>query len=119
MTPARLAELRAVADAATKGPWVAVIADGACLGIDAEADPDGIVETDAGHYPPKPADAVFIAAARAAVPDLLDEIERMRAVVEAAERVRDARDIDGSLEPIVDLDRAVDAYRTGKEPSNG
>lgn len=76
MTEARLAEIEALAVAAQPGPWSMWVGAGAptirnvdnggvcrmCPGIDTEE-----------------ADGAFIAAARTDVPDLLAEIERLRA----------------------------------------
>lgn len=66
MTLERIAELRALCDAATRGPWHHtsgdVMADGACLARDVE----------------KTTDAAIFCAARAALPEALDEIERLR-----------------------------------------
>lgn len=92
MTPARLAHLRALCDAATPGPWAVydrTPEDIERPGIDGVyAEPQGkysgrIVETDFGCYPPYKRDAAFIAAARTALPEALDEIERLAAQVEA------------------------------------
>lgn len=66
MTPSRLAEIKALADAATPGPWLS--RDGEVFrpdftGIAHEVDDD---------------DSDFIAASRTAVPELVAEVERLR-----------------------------------------
>lgn len=88
-TPAPdVAALRALADAATPGPWEALPDDflpERCGGIVAgERQPDqenwerpSIVVTDSGYYPPRMNDAAFIAAARTALPQLLDRVEAL------------------------------------------
>lgn len=92
MTPERLAELRRLADAATPGPWAWEATsqqdNSWCVGT---TDPphEGEVVTDddtvvvdwvaeSGNAE-RLADAAFLAASRTAVPDLLDEVERLRA----------------------------------------
>ena len=87
----RLTEIKAREAAATKGPWRGVkdgIVSEAVLAR-AEAagesfDPD-IVVTDCGYYPPRYADAAFIAHAREDVPWLVAEVERLRAELAAKE----------------------------------
>lgn len=74
MTPDRIAELRALCDAATKGPWrhSSEGAGWAVLGPEWEHLVQlGELDTDLDL-------AVFIAAARTALPEALDEIERLR-----------------------------------------
>ncbi len=77
-------ELRRLAVAATPGPWswsdanrmeAPVRLDDFGAGL--EEVRDTIIETDGGYYPPNAHDRSFIAASRTAVPDLLDEIERL------------------------------------------
>ena len=80
MTPDRIKQLRALCDAATPGEW--------------KAEPRHILQSTKEYLaiPPKyphrnsqslgpffEADLLFIAAARAALPEALDEIERLRA----------------------------------------
>ena len=103
-------QLRALANAATEGPWVA----GEPRGWgDSDDEPQSDIDTPAGvltwddHGGDvfKPADAEFIAAARNAVPHLLDQLDRAehriarleaqsdirgRAVVMYRERAREA-----------------------------
>lgn len=97
-TTARLTDIRERVQAATEGPWVAVAGegpndwpivcpDGSALGEYLCASPDDGVR--GGH---SEADAEFIAAARADVPWLLAEVERL-----TAERDR-ARDLAARLE---------------------
>ena len=89
-TTARLAEIRERVQAATDGPWLAVagegpsdwpivIPDGSDLGTYLCASPDDGVR--GGH---SEADAKFIAAARADVPWLLSEVERLTAECDRA-----------------------------------
>lgn len=88
-TPERAAEWRALADAATPGPWHAhfgthgdpeVVLDPAWSKFTRVAD----VSTASGDY--GRADARFIAAARDAVPALLDLVERLTGERDAALR---------------------------------
>jgi len=80
MTPERLAEIEARAAAASPGPWVAYPEDTSCPGYDVMP---GIISdrwTGLNHTTaPRDADLAFIAAARTDIPDLLVEIERLRA----------------------------------------
>jgi hypothetical protein len=74
MTPERIAELRALAEQATPGPWQAIHGEGDKQGwISA---PDATV---CDMWTPN-ATADFIAAARTALPEALDAIERVRAL---------------------------------------
>ena len=94
MTPAQLLELQALVDAATPGPWRlkercdSAGPDEAC-GVESEQldtrkrpYPIRIFKSDAydecGHVV-RLADAAFIAAARSAVPALLDRVEELEA----------------------------------------
>lgn len=74
MTPAELATIEALANAATPGPWRVdrgdVVADEPCVGVVGIAEVMGAREE---------ADATFIAAARQAVPALVAEARRLRA----------------------------------------
>ena len=78
-------QLRALTDAATEGPWEA----GEPRGWGDNDEPQSDIATPAGpltwddHSGEvfKPADAAFIAAAREALPQLLDEVERLSALV--------------------------------------
>lgn len=97
MTPERIAELRALADAATSGPWRVrwfpvdtVTGEGGDYVVEA-GDINGHAEELIcyGDW-----DGDFIAAARTAVPELLAEVERLEA------RVADLTD------EIVNCDRA-------------
>ena len=79
MTPERLAEIRARAEAATEGPWwttrnlrPATIFSG-----------EGSDYNDAVADDAEPADATFIAHARTDVPELVAEIERLRELYSA------------------------------------
>ncbi len=77
MTPSRLAEIRAVVAGATQpGPWT-VITNDAAKGNDGHSivlDANGMWVADCGIAP---LDAAFIALARTAIPELLDECERL------------------------------------------
>jgi len=91
MTPAQILELRALADAATPGPWFVQADRHRVCGIigpkmaayDDEPEQEWrevqIVETDGGHYPPRWNDAAFVTAARSAVPALLDRVAELEA----------------------------------------
>lgn len=72
MTPAEIAQLRALAEAATCGPWEAGPEGGSVLSPNMGPMHGRLV---AGQTYPK--DAAFIAACRTAVPALLDEVERL------------------------------------------
>jgi len=77
---ARLAEIEAAEAAASKGPWLSGI-DG--YSVDGPR-VDGLVELSVAIDVGDPADAVFIAVARDAVPELVREVKRLRAEVLAA-----------------------------------
>lgn len=103
MTPARLNELRALCDAATEGPWKTCGAsDDRCKCGHVWSRPrDGHIATamhidqyakddpgrlEAEELVPHDLDemvgnARFIAAARTAIPELLDEIERLKKLI--------------------------------------
>ena len=100
-------ELRALAEAATPGPWF-VQADGhRVCGIigpkmaayDDEPEQEWrevqIVETDGGHYPPRWNDAAFMTAARSAVPALLDRVAALEAGLREAIRI--ATDLNANM----------------------
>lgn len=79
--------LRALCEAATPSPWTWDDDDrpDALLGppygvewLPNEPQRERIITTDSGCYGPNAADRAFIAAARTAVPELLDENERLR-----------------------------------------
>ena len=91
ITPERLAEIEARANAATEGPWMAGTVEGIDYGAvygAPETDECGITAIpwlvdDLSRYP---GTAEFIAAARTDVPALLAEVRRLQAAVE---RVRE------------------------------
>ena len=98
MTERELGEILARVDAATAGPWewhgdsmhaVAVrefSEQVAHLGVWQVGEPGPrLIDTDCGTYGPCPADRAFIAHARADVPALVEEVKRLRALVEALE----------------------------------
>lgn len=71
-----LKRLRELADAATEGPWRVVGADGYATGIWGPHAQDVVAET----KPMRQEDARLLVAARTAVPALLDEVARLKAV---------------------------------------
>jgi hypothetical protein len=86
MTPERIAELRALAAAATPGPWTYQERESNGLrttrwvrGNNSEwvADLPGAIHLQRD----KEQDAAFIAAARTALPEALDEIERLNRAI--------------------------------------
>lgn len=85
MTEEELAALEALTEAATAGPWEWNDHDLHAVSV-ANDDPwdpasgQKIIVTDSGAYPPEKDDAAFIAAARTAVPALIAEVRRLRAV---------------------------------------
>lgn len=81
MTPERLAEIRALEEDTTPGPWV-VDDDGTSVWTEGETVLGGTIHrADDGYargdYDPA-ADAKFIAEAKQFVPELLDEVARLR-----------------------------------------
>lgn len=94
MTPERRAEIRALADAASEGPWwndewycckpPAPECPQRGLAFTRGVMREGGDGTDfyVGVAGGPHADAAFIAAARSAVPELLDEIDRLRAGIQ-------------------------------------
>ena len=89
MTPERLAEIEARAEAATEGPWEAWDRGiGFEVHVNAECLNSEFRETF------RQADAEFIAAARTDVPDLLAEVRRLQAAVE---RVRERQGVPMTL----------------------
>lgn len=90
-TDEQLAAWRALADAATEGPWSIVEEPGEWNGDPPDEHPmaveaaDREVASNHKYYPRgvRHVDMRFIAAARAAVPALLDEVARLREVVDA------------------------------------
>lgn len=85
MTDADIKRLRALCEAATPGPWTAQTVcdtdsdDWCAVGpTHLYADDDPAVD-DGDPHPAAEADAAFIAAARTALPALLDEVEGLRA----------------------------------------
>ena len=84
MNDERLTELRALADAATSGPWkvsdTPLAPDFENAWVVLEDGRDGLHAGYDGQF--SVADAAFIAASRTAIPELLDEVERLRAELE-------------------------------------
>lgn len=87
MTPEQLSEIRKRADAASAGPWKAkhrcmgctADEDETCgLGLDVDGPPEAM---NRGQFE-RGADATFIAHSREDIPSLLDEVERLRGLVE-------------------------------------
>jgi hypothetical protein len=96
MTPERLAEIRARAEAATPGPWRVVGRDFAIKGF-----PQVELPTKEQHYFPVnfPCDADFIAAARTDIPDLLAYVDALREALAPFALYANAADPDGSRDP--------------------
>jgi hypothetical protein len=89
MTDAHLADIRARCDEATPGPWeFDRMSDGVFLAASGK-------EICAAYRPERDADMEFIANARSDIPALLDEVERLRAVAEAA------RILIAEVEPVI------------------
>ena len=88
MTPERLAEIEARANAATQGPWEwhPYMGSGATLAKPNHPFHELNILKTTDDWPPVAADAEFIAAARTDVPALLAEVRRLQAAVE---RVRE------------------------------
>jgi hypothetical protein len=80
ITSEQLQHWRALAEAATPGPWEgeSVWSDDSDSYYVAVADGRGLLDT---YISISDADAAFIAAARTAVPALLAEVERLQAVI--------------------------------------
>jgi len=114
MTNDRIKELRALCEAATPGPWVVTRHNWECGSINwlaaNDRDVDGNfyahIQDGAGgdpgeRNPRAKQDAAFIAAARTALPEALDEVERLRGYNEHADwrigQLEDERD-DARLE---------------------
>lgn len=129
LTPERLTALRALCEGASPAPWnVESDSELSIFCADEErpriarVDPDrdddeDVPEDEAESYN---CDAEFIAAARDALPALLDEVERLRAEVARirgeAERVIDARGLARkSLGVEVHLDAAIDWLKVAME----
>lgn len=83
ITPAELAEIKARADAAVPGPWVATeFADSYGWDLTTPGEACWIANGgDDGAFDEK-ADAVFAAAARLDVPRLVAEVERLNSLLE-------------------------------------
>lgn len=83
MTPSRLAKIKALADAATEGPWGYTYDGSGDYTVGLAKDPQGDGNTIASLYGPVETgtDAAFIAASRTAVPELVAEVERLTALL--------------------------------------
>lgn len=109
-SPEQRAEWKALADAATEGPWTA-----------AEQSHGEWFSIQSPHLALctafEPADAAFIAAARTAVPALLEEVERLREALRQAEGERDDLDtgVGTLLGENVELEAEVRRLREGIE----
>ena len=110
MTDEHLAELRALADAATSGPWkvsdTPLAPDFENAWVVLEDGRDGLHAGYDGQF--SVADAAFIAASRTAIPELLDVIARVKKVL--AEESFHADGITQSIEVVEtsDLRAALD-----------
>jgi len=90
MTPERIKDLRALCEAATEGPWEAWESSRACeLASRVDAPSTGFKDKPEyaavcylSPYNKEFADCRFIATARTALPEALDEVERLRGEVE-------------------------------------
>lgn len=89
MNHERIAELRRLAEAATKGPWTAK-EPAFAPGIKARVFGPTYKGKFEGQETMAVPDADFIAAARNALPELLDEVERLRARVAVLEKAKEA-----------------------------
>ena len=105
MTPERIAELRRLADAATKGPWeakddypeVKIVSDYQVEGAGEVAnwiatvdDSPDFGDDEAEVAERNQANGLFIAAARSAVPELLDALEARDAEIESLKGLSEA-----------------------------
>lgn len=86
-----------MAGAATPGPWHIYRPErwpdeiwGICSDADGPSNSCDIARTDSGVYPHEESDATFIAAARTALPALLDHVEEQAAALREARAERDA-----------------------------
>lgn len=80
-----LDRLEALAAAATEGPWRAGLNGGIALVVSRDFGPGRLprqFRADCGHFDQDRADAAFIAEARTAVPALIADVRRLRALVE-------------------------------------
>lgn len=89
MSPERIAELRALCNAkVTPGPWEAH-GDSVIASHPTNLDQAPVVHTDGFWFPREAgANARFIAAARTALPELLDEIERLRGALSETQELQ-------------------------------
>ena len=88
MTQQELDALRALADAATPGPWEEVVTEGEWWLTGPDIFQDAVMRIDDAEL--SQADAAFIAAARVAVPALIAEVERLQAALLQMELERQA-----------------------------
>lgn len=86
MTESELQELEALAKSATPGPWERVFGDGEHFVASPTNGEDNPVMSNTDFYPAAVTaeDQAFCAAARSAVPALVAEVRRLRAVEEAS-----------------------------------
>ena len=112
MKPERIKQLRELCEKATPGPWEQCKDDPWCVWV-MNGDKDGFNLLAECGWIDNDWNAAFIAAARTAVPELLDEVERLR------------RGIDRALEQIEQTDIIDAAYtlwrmaEDWKEADNG
>jgi hypothetical protein len=90
MTPADIAKIRALADAATEGPWIGFGFGPADQWVRVTRDdwPDDPVCDVTANVSNQKADAAFIAASRAAVPELCATVEELTTAYETSHRNR-------------------------------
>jgi|SRR5690625_2284593 len=113
MTPDRIAELRALADAATSGPWRV-----RWFPVDTVTGEGGDYVVEAGDISGHAEELIcygdwdgdFIAAARTAVPELLAEVERLTTSLDRARKLADGLGQGGSSEVAIanELRRAIE-----------
>lgn len=99
MAPDRVAELRALADAATPGPWTLYDRG---VGWEVSELPD-VHDGTTFNRP----DAEFVAAARTAIPELLDDVEQLRA--QRGDAFREIERLEGQLDRVRELADDLDA----------
>lgn len=78
MTTERIKELRELCDKVTPGPWYEYANQGHVFSIQTLNGSGGCILPRSGYEWIRVDDAKFIAASRTAIPELLDEIERLQ-----------------------------------------
>ena len=93
MTQQELDALKALADSATPGPWEEVATSGEWWITGPDIFQDAVMRIDDAEL--SQVDAAFIAAARAAVPALIAEVERLRAAIRDADTLEELTHLAG------------------------